>query len=253
MFLVGPTGSGQVDVDAATDQGARTDRGDRSASPVATSAGSARHRVPYYRRNVGVVFQDFKLLPNRTVYDNVAYALQVTGHSRREIRAKVPDVLRLTGLSVKLHNYPGPAVRRRAAACLDRPSVRQPPAAASGRRAHGKPRPRDQHRHHAIALPDQPDRHHGAGGQPRPCDGRQDAPPRAWSYPAAGSCATRPRACTRATNRRASSLSGCAARANALTGSRLRCVSASSSRRRCGLPGATRRRALPRSRPSPSR
>ncbi len=63
-------------------------------------------RVPYYRRNLGVVFQDYKLLPSRTVYDNVAYALQVTGSSRKEIRAKVPDILRLTGLSTKLHNYP---------------------------------------------------------------------------------------------------------------------------------------------------
>jgi cell division transport system ATP-binding protein len=65
-----------------------------------------RRRVPFYRRNVGVVFQDFKLLQNRTVYDNVAYALQVTGGTRREIREKVPDILRLTGLSTKLHNYP---------------------------------------------------------------------------------------------------------------------------------------------------
>ena len=53
-----------------------------------------------------MVFQDYKLLPNRTVYDNVAYALQVTGGSRREIREKVPDILRLTGLSLKLHSYP---------------------------------------------------------------------------------------------------------------------------------------------------
>jgi cell division transport system ATP-binding protein len=66
----------------------------------------ARKRVPYYRRNLGVIFQDFKLLPNRTVHDNVAYALQVTGGSRREVRAKVPDILRLTGLATKLHNFP---------------------------------------------------------------------------------------------------------------------------------------------------
>jgi len=65
-----------------------------------------RSRVPYMRRNIGVVFQDYKLLPNRTVYENVAYALQVTGGTRREIREKVPDILRLTGLSLKLHSRP---------------------------------------------------------------------------------------------------------------------------------------------------
>jgi cell division transport system ATP-binding protein len=65
-----------------------------------------RQRIPYYRRNLGVVFQDFKLLPNRTVYENVAYALQVTGASRKQIRHTLPDILRLTGLSTKLHNYP---------------------------------------------------------------------------------------------------------------------------------------------------
>jgi cell division transport system ATP-binding protein len=63
-------------------------------------------KIPHYRRNIGAVFQDYKLLPTRTVHDNVAYALQVTGGSRREIRAKVPDILRLTGLSTKLHNLP---------------------------------------------------------------------------------------------------------------------------------------------------
>jgi cell division transport system ATP-binding protein len=65
-----------------------------------------RKKVPSYRRNLGVVFQDFKLLPNRTVYANVAYALQVTGAGRKQIRQQVPDILRLTGLSTKLHNYP---------------------------------------------------------------------------------------------------------------------------------------------------
>jgi cell division transport system ATP-binding protein len=69
-------------------------------------AGMERKRVPYYRRNLGVVYQDYKLLPNRTVYDNVAYALQVTGGTRREIREKVPDILRLTGLATKLHSLP---------------------------------------------------------------------------------------------------------------------------------------------------
>src|SRR3954454_12382155 len=60
-----------------------------------------RKKVPKLRRNIGVVFQDFKLLPNRTVYDNVAYSLQVIGESRQAIRRKVPDILRLVGLSTK--------------------------------------------------------------------------------------------------------------------------------------------------------
>ena len=63
-------------------------------------------KIPQLRRNIGTVFQDFKLLPNRTVYDNVAYALQVIGASRAAIREQVPATLRLVGLSTKLHNFP---------------------------------------------------------------------------------------------------------------------------------------------------
>jgi cell division transport system ATP-binding protein len=65
-----------------------------------------RKKVPKLRRNIGVVFQDFKLLPNRTVYDNVAYTLTVIGESRSNIKSKVPEILRLVGLSTKLNSYP---------------------------------------------------------------------------------------------------------------------------------------------------
>jgi len=105
VFLVGSTGSGKSTVMRLLIKELEPTSG------VIRVAGHdlediTRKRVPYFRRNVGVVFQDFKLLPNRTVHDNVAYALQVTGGSRKEIRAKVPDILRLTGLSTKLHNFP---------------------------------------------------------------------------------------------------------------------------------------------------
>jgi cell division transport system ATP-binding protein len=66
----------------------------------------SQKKVPLLRRRIGTVFQDFKLLPNRTVYDNVAYALQVIGAPRSEIRSKVPEILRLVGLQTKLHSYP---------------------------------------------------------------------------------------------------------------------------------------------------
>ncbi|HKG36723.1 MAG TPA: cell division ATP-binding protein FtsE [Solirubrobacterales bacterium] len=104
-FLVGPTGCGKSTLIkllirelAPTEGEVRVAGRDIGSLP--------EKKIPQLRRNIGTVFQDFKLLPNRTVYDNVAYALQVIGASRTEIREKVPETLRLVGLSTKLHNYP---------------------------------------------------------------------------------------------------------------------------------------------------
>ena len=106
VFLVGASGSGKSTTMRLLIKETEPTGGEITRRRAATSRRSPRRRVPYYRRNLGVVFQDYKLLPNRTVYENVAYALQVTGGTRREIREKVPDILRLTGLSLKLHSYP---------------------------------------------------------------------------------------------------------------------------------------------------
>jgi cell division transport system ATP-binding protein len=65
-----------------------------------------RSKVPLLRRNVACVFQDFKLLPNRTAAENVAYALKVQGESKASIRSKVPEVLNLVGLAQRMNSYP---------------------------------------------------------------------------------------------------------------------------------------------------
>src|SRR5437764_684303 len=105
VFLVGATGSGKSTVIRLLIKELEPTQGTIRVAGHDLAA-IKRKRIPFYRRNLGVVFQDFKLLPNRNVYENVAYALQVTGGTRKEIREKVPDILRLTGLSTKLHNYP---------------------------------------------------------------------------------------------------------------------------------------------------
>lgn len=65
-----------------------------------------RRKVPFFRRTMGIVFQDFRLIPKMNVFDNVAFAMRVTGASRNEVRRRVPYVLQLVGLQDKMHSFP---------------------------------------------------------------------------------------------------------------------------------------------------
>ena len=105
VFLVGPSGSGKSTMVRLL----LKELEPTSGTIVVGGRDLARLRrskVPQLRRNIGCVFQDFKLLPNRTTAENVAYALKVQGEGRNAIRRKVPEVLNMVGLSHKTNSYP---------------------------------------------------------------------------------------------------------------------------------------------------
>jgi cell division transport system ATP-binding protein len=105
VFLVGPSGSGK-----STAIRMLLKEVEPTSGRVIVSGRDLgrlrRSKVPMLRRNLGCVFQDFKLLPNRSAYDNVAYALKVQGENRNAVRKKVPEVLSLVGLADKMSSLP---------------------------------------------------------------------------------------------------------------------------------------------------
>ncbi len=105
VFLVGPSGAGKStfiklilkEIDA--DEGSITVDGQEVTS-------LSNREVPELRRKIGTVFQDFRLLPKKTVFENVAFAMEVLHKSKRQIRKQVPQVLSLVGITDKAHKYP---------------------------------------------------------------------------------------------------------------------------------------------------
>lgn len=105
VFLVGPSGSGKSTFIKMLLKEVEPTTGDVIVADKKL-ADVTRKQVPYYRRKIGMVFQDFRLIPNLNVYENVAFAMRVVEASPREIRKRVPTVLSLVGLSHKYKMFP---------------------------------------------------------------------------------------------------------------------------------------------------
>lgn len=105
VFLVGKSGAGKSTLLKMITKEESPNSGKIIIGGIDLDYVKKKH-IPHYRRRLGVVFQDYKLLPTRTVYENVSFALEIAGMSNREIERTVPKVLELVGLSTKAHKFP---------------------------------------------------------------------------------------------------------------------------------------------------
>lgn len=105
VFLVGPSGAGKSTFIKLILKEIDADEGTIRVGDFEVT-GLSNREIPMFRRKIGTVFQDFRLLPKKTVFENVAFAMEVLHKSQRQIRKQVPQILSLVGISDKAHKYP---------------------------------------------------------------------------------------------------------------------------------------------------
>ena len=105
VYVIGPTGSGKSTLIKLMDAEEMCTKG--NVKVVGIDVGElSKRQIPIYRRNIGVVFQDYKLLPHLTVFENIAYALEVIGMKKAQIRKRTIEVMKVVGLSEKGNSFP---------------------------------------------------------------------------------------------------------------------------------------------------
>ena len=105
VYIVGPSGAGKSSFIKLLYREEKVSAGTLKVGESNLTKMKKR-QIPILRRSIGVVFQDYKLLPKKTVFENVAYAMQVIGEKPREIKKRVPEVLELVGLKHKMRSFP---------------------------------------------------------------------------------------------------------------------------------------------------
>ncbi len=105
VFIVGPSGAGKSTLTKLIFREELPDAGDIVVGDFKVTELPDK-QIPYLRRSMGIVFQDFRLLPNKNVYENIAFAMEVVGASKRNIRRRIPDLLSMVGLTSKVRSYP---------------------------------------------------------------------------------------------------------------------------------------------------
>ena len=105
VFIVGASGAGKSTLTKLLTREEKIPEGQLTVNEFDLVKMPER-KVPYYRRQIGVVFQDFRLLPDMTVFENVAFAMQIIGESKKTIKRRVPTILNIVGLQDKANSFP---------------------------------------------------------------------------------------------------------------------------------------------------